>query len=78
MKKIIRITEAQLLNVVDSKKLLMELESSPTYIEHWVNKFEKSVEVLLKLGHSPDELVEKIEQLSVGRNEGTDKPLLEY
>jgi hypothetical protein len=92
MKKIIRITESQLLNVVDSKKLLIELETSPTYIEHWENKFQKSAEVLLKLGHSADELIKKIQDLTVGNKEVDinskkynldyrnlmDKPLLEH
>jgi hypothetical protein len=72
MKKVIRITESQLLSVVDSKKLLMELETSPAYVEHWENKFAKSVEVLLKLGHSPDELVKKIQNLAGGNEVGTE------
>jgi hypothetical protein len=64
MKKIIRITESQLLNIVDKKKNLIEQEISSTYREHWEHKFMKSIEVLLKLGHKPDELIEKIKIIS--------------
>jgi hypothetical protein len=60
MKKIIRISESQLLNLASKKKTIMEMEMSPAYREHWEHKFEKSIEILLKLGHTPDELTEKI------------------
>ena len=36
------------------------MEMSPTYREHWEHKFEKSAEILLKLGRTPDELTQKI------------------
>jgi len=64
MKKIIRITESQLFSVIDKKKNLIEQEMSSTYKEHWEHKFIKSTEVLLKLGHRPDELIEKIKIIS--------------
>ncbi len=64
MKRIIRISESQLLNLASKKKTLMEMEMSPTYREHWENKFEKSTSILLKLGHTPDELIQKIELIA--------------
>lgn len=68
MKKTIRITESQFFNLVDKKKNLIELEMSPAYREHWEHKFEKSVQILLKLGHSIDELMRKIQNIA-GINE---------
>ena len=40
MKKIIKLNEAQLFNLIDKKTILMEQEY-PRYMEHWENKFEK-------------------------------------
>ena len=40
------------------------MEMSSTYREHWENKFEKSVTILLKLGHTPDELTKKIDLIT--------------
>jgi hypothetical protein len=64
MKRIIRISESQLLNLASKKKTLMEMEMSPTYIEHWEHKFEKSTSILLKLGHTPEELTQKIGEIA--------------
>jgi hypothetical protein len=64
MKKIIKITESQLFNLANKKKNLMELEMSPIYREHWERKFEKSAEILLKLGQSPSDLTKKIELIA--------------
>jgi len=64
MKKIIRLTESQFFKVVDEKKNLMELEDSPTYIDHWERMFEKSTKILLKLGHSTDGLSKKITEIA--------------
>jgi hypothetical protein len=66
MKKIIKITEQQLGTVIkrsiEEKGNIIELEEKdyPSFISHWENKFEKSVEILLKVGHTSDELIEKI------------------
>ena len=63
MKKIVKITESQLFNLVKYKRNLMELETSPAYKQHWEHKFEQAANILLKLGHSPDELFRKIDQI---------------
>lgn len=70
MKKIIRITESQLFKVVDEKKNLMELEESPTYINHWEHMFEKSTQILLKLGHDTDDLSKKIMEIANKHSQG--------
>jgi hypothetical protein len=64
MKKIVKITESQLFNLVDRKKNLMELETSPAYKLHWEHKFDQAAHVLLELGHNPDDLVRKIGEIS--------------
>ena len=70
MKKIIRLTESQLFKVVDEKKTLIEMENSPTYINHWEHMFEKSAQILLKLGHSTDGLSKKIMEIADKHNHG--------
>jgi len=67
MKKIIRITESQFFNLIEQKKILFE-QTSPTYINHWEQKFMKSVEILLELGHKPDELIKKIQIIESKNN----------
>jgi hypothetical protein len=61
MKKIVKITEAQLLKVIEQKTLLFEQENTPLYASHWETKFIKSIEILLKLGRRPDDLVKTIQ-----------------
>lgn len=38
-------------------------KTNPIVIEHWKNKFEKGVRVLLKSGHRVDELIESITKI---------------
>lgn len=72
MKKIVKLSESDLKEMIhnvieeqnDTKTSINELETSPTYREHWEHKFEKSAQILLKLGHSPDELSNKIRKIS--------------
>jgi hypothetical protein len=59
MRKIIKLNESQLFNLIDEKAALIEQEY-PRYVEHWENKFEKSALILIKAGHSPNDLIEKI------------------
>jgi hypothetical protein len=59
MKKLIKLNESQFFNLIDEKTKLMEQEY-PRYVEHWENKFEKSAEILIKAGHSPNDLIQKI------------------
>jgi hypothetical protein len=74
MKKIIKITEQQLGTVIkrsiEEKGSIIELEEKdyPSFMAHWENKFEKSVEILLKTGHSSDELIEKIKIIESKNN----------
>jgi hypothetical protein len=63
MKKIIKINESQLNNLID--KIINEDENvSRAYVEHWQHKFEKSTEVLLKIGYTTDDLERKIESIA--------------
>ena len=57
MTKKIRLTESQLFN-------LMEMGEPQLYYKHWEHMFEKSVDVLFKMGHSPEELTQKIDEIS--------------
>lgn len=59
MKKIIRITEQQLGNVIT--RTVKEQREYPVFIEHWENKFNKAVDILLNMGHTPDDLINKIQ-----------------
>ncbi len=61
MRKIIKLSEQQLNSVI--KRTISEQDDYPAYIVHWKNKFEKSVEILFKLGYTPDELIEKIQSI---------------
>jgi hypothetical protein len=65
MKKIIRLTEQQLNNVIN--RVVDEEDNSlsdyPVFVHHWENKFEKSVEILLKMGHTTDDLMRKINEI---------------
>jgi hypothetical protein len=60
MKKVIKLTEQQLNNVI--MRSVEEQGEYPEYLEHWKSKFEKSVEILLKMGISPDILIKKIQE----------------
>lgn len=61
MKKIIKLTEQQLNSVI--KRSISEQDDYPMYMQHWESKFEKSVEILFKLGRSPEELIDKIQSI---------------
>jgi hypothetical protein len=59
MKKIIKLNESQLNVLIDN--IISEDGNVPrAYAEHWENKFEKSIDILLKIGYHPDELIKKI------------------
>lgn len=65
MKKIIKLTEQQINNVI--KRTIEEEDSNfgeyPALVHHWENKFERSIEILLKIGRNPDELIKKIQSI---------------
>ena len=63
MKKTIKLNESQLNNLIN--KIINE-DVSKAYVEHWQHKFEKSIEVLLQIGYSPDDLNKKI--ISIANN----------
>jgi len=66
MKKVIKLTEQQINSVI--KKTIEEEEfihkEYPVFIQHWENKFERAVEILLKIGRTPDDLIKKIELIN--------------
>jgi hypothetical protein len=70
MKKIIRITENEFFKIIDSKKDLFEQESSPKYVEHWEGKFEKSAEILIKMGYDADNLKKRIDYIMITHFQG--------
>lgn len=37
---------------------------TPIVTEHWKNKFDKAVRVLLKSGYNPDQLIEKLKDIA--------------
>jgi hypothetical protein len=59
MKKIIKINESQLHNIIE-KVITEEMNSPRAYMEHWEHKFMKSIEILLDNGYNPNQLMEKI------------------
>lgn len=66
MKKVIKITEQQLDVVI--KRVIEEQEFSsekdyPVFIQHWENKFMRSIEILIKIGRSPEYLINKIQEV---------------
>jgi hypothetical protein len=69
MKKIIKITEQQLTNIVKRTIDEGDVQDYPVFIEHWENKFHRAVEILLKLGRSSDELIEEIKIIENKNNE---------
>ena len=40
-------------------------KTNPIVIEHWKNKFEKSIQILLKSGLSPEDLIEQIKRRTI-------------
>jgi len=59
MRKTIKLNENQLNVLIDN--IISEDGNVPrAYAEHWENKFERSVEILLKIGYDPNELINKI------------------
>jgi len=60
MKKIIKLTESQFFNLIADQNVILMEQEYPRYVEHWENKFEKSAEILIKAGHSPNDLIDKI------------------
>ena len=59
MRKTIKLNENQLNVLIDN--IISEDGNVPrAYAEHWENKFEKSTEILLKIGYDPNELINKI------------------
>lgn len=66
MKKVIKITEQQLDVVIE--RVIEEQEFSsekdyPVFIQHWENKFMRSIEILIKIGRSPEDLINKIQEV---------------
>lgn len=58
MKKI-KLNESQVSKLIDN--IISEEGNVPrAYVEHWESKFEKSIDILLKIGYHPDELIKKI------------------
>jgi hypothetical protein len=56
MGKKIKLTESQLYD-------LMEMGEPQVYEKHWYHMFERSVLVLFKMGHKPEILKEKIDEI---------------
>jgi len=48
-----------------------EKKSSSVTIEHWQNKFNKAILILLKSGIKSDELIEKIKMIENEKNNTT-------
>ncbi len=69
MRKRIKITEQQFNNIIKRTIGESNVQNYPLFIEHWENKFCKSVEILLKLGNSPDDLIKKIKRISIEKQE---------
>jgi hypothetical protein len=69
MKKRIKITEDQLTNIIISEQI-KDNNKYPAFTEHWESKFEKSAEILLKLGHHPDDLRNKIDKIFFKLHQG--------
>jgi hypothetical protein len=61
MRKIIKLTEQQLNSVI--KRSIGEQDDYPMYVAHWKSKFKKSVEILFKMGHTPEELIDEIQSI---------------
>lgn len=47
------------MNVYENKAIV-----TPIVTEHWKNKFDKAVRVLLKSGYKSEELIEKIKDIT--------------
>ena len=63
MKKIIKLNESQLNELIDN--IINEEGNVPrAYVQHWESKFEKSVEILIKMGYSPNDLIHKINAIT--------------
>lgn len=49
------------MDIVREKKSII----APMVTEHWKNKFEKSIPILLKSGYTIEELIEKIKEIAL-------------
>lgn len=63
MKKTIKLNESQL-NVLIDNIINEEGHVPSAYVEHWESKFHKSVEILIKLGWRPNDLIDKIKSIT--------------
>jgi len=59
MKKIIRLNESQFKTLID--KVINE-DTPRAYVEHWENKFKKSIEVLINVGYCRNDLIKIIKE----------------
>ena len=67
MKRTITLNEIQIEKLIDN--IINEEGNIPhAYVNHWENKFEKSVEILLKVGYHPNDLIDKI-KIIINKNQ---------
>jgi hypothetical protein len=46
-----------------------DIRITPVVAEHWKNKFERSVRILIKSGYQIDELIYKLKDISISEHE---------
>jgi hypothetical protein len=70
MKKTIKINESQLNELINNVIMNESMNAESLHAHHWENMFEKSIMVLVKMGHDSNDLKKRIDDVILKHSQG--------